>query len=103
MNFLRKLFGGSGVSQGDALYFYVRPKRCPEIVEVRINLMNDLSQDEAGGFFVRKVVRATRCPFPAELHLHFSADRRVQQVGVQDGETVTEDEYLAWQGQEKPS
>ncbi|MCU0498675.1 MAG: hypothetical protein MUF87_15090 [Anaerolineae bacterium] len=103
MDFLRKLFGGNRTSTANALYFYVRPKRCQEIVEVRINLMNDLSEDEAGGWFVRKMVRANRCPFPAELHVHFTADRRVQQVGVQDGETVTEAEYLAWQAGQKQS
>ncbi|HEX2621112.1 MAG TPA: hypothetical protein VHL11_13215 [Phototrophicaceae bacterium] len=101
MDFLKKLFGGGsagGAGAGqNARLFYVRPKRCDEIVIVRVNMMNDLSQtDDGDGYFVRKMVRANRCPFTAELHISFDKNRKITQIGVQDGESVEEAEYNAW-------
>ena len=98
MEFLKKLFAGGGGPSRDraGMYFYVRPKRCDEILEVRVDLRNDPSRTEDGGFFVRKVVRGHRCPFPAELHIDFDSNHRITQIGVQDGETVEEEEYQAW-------
>jgi hypothetical protein len=97
MNFLKKLFGGSSGGNSDrARYFYVRPKRCNEVVKVRIDMMNDLSIADEGGYFVRKIARAMRCPFPAELHLNFDDNKNLTQVGVQDGEMVEEADYQAW-------
>lgn len=99
MNFLKKLFGGGGGrDQSDlhAVYFYVRPKRCDEILKVRVDTRNDLSASDEGGYFVRKIVRGERCPFPAELHINFDDNRRISKVDVQDGEAVEEQVYNAW-------
>lgn len=97
MGFLRKLFGGGGASQQQAMTFYVRPKRCDEIVVVRLNLMNDLSlTEDNAGYFVRKIVRAYRCPFEAELLVNFDKDRRVTELTVENGETVEEAVYQQW-------
>ncbi len=97
MNIFKNLFGGRKTLTPDdsrrALYFYVRPKRCNEIVRVRVDLMNDLSQGDDGGYFCRKIVRATRCPFPAELHISFDANHKIIQVGVQDGDLLEETDY----------
>lgn len=97
MGFLSKLFGGNkrGSADRDALYIYVRPKMCQEIVRVRVNLMNDLSQDD-GGYFVRKVVSATRCPFQAEVELHFDKGRNIKQSTVTNGEWLEENDYVQW-------
>lgn len=99
MNFLKKLFGGSGGGDKRSLHIYVRPKRCNQIVEVRIDLYNDLSQDDEGGYFVRKVAQAARCPFPAELMLHFDSRRILRESQVENGEIVSEEEYTAWVGE----
>lgn len=101
MEFLKRLFGGGGVPSGTgneqfAMYFYVRPKRSEEIMRVRIDMRNDLSQADAGGYFVRKVVRATRAPFPAELLVNFDDRRRVSGVEVENGEVVDESIYQEW-------
>jgi hypothetical protein len=104
MGFLRRLFGGGGGATGAdawALTYYVRPKRCHEILPVRVDLRNDLSLTDDGGYFVRKVVRGERCPFPAELHLSFDANRKLTQVGVQDGETIEEAVYHEWLAKRK--
>jgi hypothetical protein len=100
MGFLRRLFGGgSGGSPADkaGMYFYVRPKHCNEIVQVRVNVLNDLSESDDGeSYFIRKAVRATRCPFASELYVTFDKNRRVLDIGVQDGVAVDEADYNAW-------
>ena len=101
MDFLRRLFGGRGTPTGPdgdrGLYMYVRPKHCKEIVVVRIDPLNDLSRNDTGdGFFVRKMARAIRCPFPAEFTLYFDKGRRFVDSEISDGEFVEEEEYLAW-------
>jgi hypothetical protein len=97
MGFLKRLFGGGGPSTGNTMTFYVRPKRCDEIVAVRLNMMNDLSiTDDGAGYFVRKIAKAARCPFEAELYVDFDSSRKVTQVGVNNGETVDEAVYEEW-------
>jgi hypothetical protein len=99
MNFLKdlfgKLFGGGGQNSGPELYVYIRPKMCREIVRVRINLYNDLSQtDDESGYIVRKEARGNRCPFPAEFTLHFDRNRNVTEREIENGEFATEENYL---------
>ncbi|NWF69598.1 MAG: hypothetical protein HXY40_10980 [Chloroflexi bacterium] len=110
MDFLRKLFGGgsaggamsaSGGATGDrGLYFYVQPRRCEAIGRVRIDPMNDISEDDEGHYFVRKEVRVIGCPFPAELYVRFSAKRQVLEASVEGGTLVTEADYSAWKQQQ---
>jgi len=95
VNFLKKLFS-SRPQQNPAQFFYVRPKRCNEIVGVRIDLYNEPSLTDEGQYFVRKVVRAIRCPFPAELHVYLDNNRRIVKVEVEDGEQVSESDYQQW-------
>lgn len=98
MGFLKRLFGGGNrMPSGDrGLYFYVQPKRCAEIVRVRIDPYNDLSLTDDGGYRVRKVASATRCPFQAEITLHFDKQRRMTSSEVENGELVDEDAYNAY-------
>jgi hypothetical protein len=99
MGFLSRLFGGGGnrsSADRDGMYIYVRPKMCQEIVRVRVNLMNDLSSVDEGGYFVRKIVSATRCPFQAEVELHFDNKRKLKQSTVTNGDWLEEDDYVAW-------
>lgn len=100
MNFLKRLFSPGGGGEGNpATIFYVRPKRCQEIVQVRVDLYNDLSQsdpDQKGKYFTRKGARGMRCPFPAEITLYFDANRRLIETEVTDGEIVSADDYEEW-------
>lgn len=101
MGFLKKLFGGGGNANkggdGRSFFVYVRPKRCEEIIEVRVDLMNELSRTDAeDGFFVRKVASATRCPFQAEIMLYFDKNRRLLSSEVEKGEFVSTEDYEAW-------
>ena len=97
VNFLRRLFGGGGGGTDSRyLTYYVRPKRCAEVVAVRVDRFNDLSELDEGGYFVRKVARGERCPFPAELHITFDKNRQPSDIVVENGEQATEADYEAW-------
>lgn len=100
MRFLKKLFSsGSARGQNPSMNFYIRPKRCQEIVEVRVDLYNDLSQSDPGqkgAYFTRKIARGARCPFPSELTLYFDNNRRLIEAEVIDGEQVSAEDYDAF-------
>lgn len=101
MNFLKNLFGGDGDGQSKdgGQYFYVQPRGCEEVVEVRINPANDLStREEGNGYFVRKTVRGThRCFNPAEMTLYFDGNKSFTSHEMSGGELVTREDYDAWQ------
>lgn len=97
MGFFRRLFGGGPPASTDRFVtYYVRPKRCDEIVPVRIDQNNDPSLTDEGGYFVRKVARGERCPFPAELTVSYDSNRRIVEIAVEHGERVDEAAYNAW-------
>jgi hypothetical protein len=99
VNFLKKLFSGpsGNPADRDALYVYVQPKRCDEIIKVRVNLMNEPSKtDDGRGYYVRKIVSATRCPFQAELELFFDKHKDLQNQAVTNGEIVSQEDYEAY-------
>lgn len=105
MAFLRRLLGGGksgggsrGFGSDEGLYYYVRPRDCEEIVRVRVNPNNDLSQlDEGDEYHVRKLVRGEKCRTSVELELFYDAKRRFTHHTIKDGELVTEAAYQAWQ------
>ncbi len=102
MNILKNLFGGVGQGSDDkrGFYVYVRPKRCDEIIEVRVDLFNDLSQEDDGsGYFVRKLASAVRCPFQAEITLYFDKNRRHTISDIEHGEFVSAEEFNEWRAQ----
>ncbi len=99
MNFFKRLFGGGGGSQPRGQYYYVKPTGCTEVVRIRVDSMNELSQnDENNGYFVRKNVRGTgyKCTRSAELYLTFDGQKRLQNTEITGGTLVTEAEYEAW-------
>jgi len=94
MNFIKNLFSG-GQSGDKSLRLYVKPKRCQEIVEVRIDPTRDLSRtDDYDGYWVRKVASATRCPFQAEITLYFDKGKKLIDQQIENGEFTTEEFYL---------
>lgn len=99
MDFIRRLWRGLTTGSTPAERFqpyYIRPKRCPEVVMVRVDLFNDLSATDEGGFFVRKGARGERCPFAAELHIVYDKNRQPVDITVENGEQVSEAEYQSW-------
>ena len=79
MGFLKKLLG-SGTSSGSDFYtFNVRCDRCGETIEGKVNLSNDLSLDDEGGYRVRKVLMGSGLCFQQiEVHLNFDTAKQLQ-------------------------
>jgi hypothetical protein len=89
MSFLKRLFCGFPAPQTDIYPFYVRCTRCGETIEGRINLNNDLSMDDDGGYYVRKVLMGSgRCFERLEVELQFDAARQLQSKHVNGGAFV---------------
>ena len=90
MGFLKKLFGGGGTSSGSDFYtFNVQCDRCGEIVEGKINMSNDLSMADGGGYRVRKVLMGSgRCFQQVEVTLKFDGSRKLQDKHISGGKFV---------------
>ncbi|PJF43580.1 MAG: hypothetical protein CUN55_08345, partial [Phototrophicales bacterium] len=79
--------------------FYVRiyksyaPSETDEIVEVRVNLAHDLSLDDDGGYFSRKVVVGPHTFKKAELLLYYDKGRNLRDTEVVNGELVERADY----------
>lgn len=96
---LKRFFSASPSQKSRYYTLYVRPKACKEVLEVRIDTMNDISRtDDGKGYFVRKLARGARCPFHVEIELTFDASLRPQQTTVVNGEEVGYDDYAAFVG-----
>lgn len=98
MNFLKKLFTPTPASSPMQTY-YVRPRGCPDVIQVRINTYNDLTlTDDFEGYFINKTVSgAHRCFNRAELQLRFDKNRALLESSVVGGELVQLTDYEAWQ------
>jgi hypothetical protein len=92
MGFLKKLFSGGATSPGSDFYtFAVRCNRCGETIEGKINLSNDLSLDDEGGYHVRKVLMGSgHCFQQIEVTLRFDASRQLQEKQISGGKFVEE-------------
>jgi hypothetical protein len=87
MGFLKKLFGGATASSSsDFLTFNVRCDRCGETIEGKVNLSNDLSMGDEGGYQVRKVLMGSkRCFQQVEVVMKFDASRRLKERQITGG------------------
>lgn len=98
MDFLKRLFTPAP-PKDRALYFYVKPKACQEIVRVRIDTMSELSRSEDGeGYYVRKLARGARCPFQVEIEMNFDSNHKVIDTTITNGTEATEADYNAFIG-----
>jgi len=87
MGFLKKLFGSGGTSSGSDFYtFNVSCDRCGETVEGKVNMANDLSLSDEGGFHVRKVlIGGGRCFQQIEVTLKFDTSRKLLEKQINGG------------------
>lgn len=94
---LKSLFaGGSGGDGG--YYIYARCRRCGEALRTRVNLRNDLSADESGGYVLHKtLVGGGRCFERIEVTLTFGGSRQVTNREISGGEFITAEDYAAAQ------
>jgi hypothetical protein len=100
--------GGAGQSADRGQYWYVRCNRCKDVVRVRVNMANEVSEisdepDEDGTvrrpdnpaarYSVAKGVVDTKCFRPMRLTILFDGRRRELESSVEGGEVVDE---AAW-------
>jgi hypothetical protein len=102
MGFLKKIFG-SGVNNSydrDGLYYYIRSKQTGEVIQVRINRHNDLSENESGdGFFTRKTIVGTKSFDRIEAEFYFDARRQLASTDITGGDLVDREAYEAYLSQ----
>jgi hypothetical protein len=104
MDFLKKLFGGGGATQGDkdGIYFYVKAEQTGEVIQVRLNKANDLSLAEGGGgYYTRKLVVGQRSFDRIEAEFFFDKNRRFTSAEIAGGELVDRDAYDAYLASEE--
>jgi len=90
MGFLKKLFGGGTTTTSSDFYtFDVVCDRCGETIQGKVNLSNDLSLNDEGGYRVRKIlIGGGRCFQQIEVVLKFDVSRHVQDQQVSGGKFV---------------
>ena len=98
MNFLKKLFGADGNRGDRGMYLYVNPHRCDDVLRVRVDMSNDLSQrDDGNGYWVRKLASGGnyKCN-QVELTLYFDSNRRLVDQEIEGGKLVDKAVYDTW-------
>jgi hypothetical protein len=97
MNLLKKLstLFSAGLSSGSSLYpVAVKCKRCGEVIQAQVNLMNDLSveydaSENVSGYICRKSLMGKgRCFQQIEVTLTFNAKRTLTDRQVSGGTFV---------------
>lgn len=96
MTFFKRFFARQPADRG--LYIYARCRRCGAVVQSRIDVEHDLSQDfDTGGYFVRKGLVDARCFQRMEIELRFDRRRRLVSQRIQGGEFVSREAWEAAQ------
>ena len=90
MGFLKKIFSGSTTSSSSDFYtFSVSCDRCGETIQGKVNLSNDLSLDDEGGYHVRKVLMGSgHCFQQIEVAFKFDASRGLREKEISGGRFV---------------
>ncbi|MBI3738558.1 MAG: hypothetical protein HY258_05875 [Chloroflexi bacterium] len=85
MDPIKKLFSAlPSASSSNSYVFKVKCNRCGEVIEGRVNLVNDLSLDDKDNYFVRKVLMGSgRCFQQVEIELKFDASRQAINKPIQ--------------------
>lgn len=88
------MFAGGETQDKFGYWIYVRCNRCGEGIKTRIDIRNDLSAVDDGGFVVHKVlVGKGRCFQRVEVKLTFGERRDLADEEIQGGEFITAAEY----------
>jgi hypothetical protein len=90
VGFLKKLFRGGKTSTGTFYTFNAQCDRCGEIMEGKVNLSNDLSLSDEGGYHGRKVLIGSSglCLHHMEVTMKFDGSRKLQDRQISGGKFV---------------
>lgn len=93
---MKSLLGGGEEQDQTGYYVYVRCHRCGETIKTRIDMRNDLSRLEEGGFVVNKtLVGSQRCFERIEVTLRFDDNRKLVDREIVRGEFINAEEFEA--------
>ncbi len=103
MGFFKKigqaLFPTTGSREAPSYIIHARCNRCGENLRARVNLNNDLSLNDDGGYICRKVlIGGNRCFQQIEVILHFDAKRTLTEREITGGTFITAEEFEAETG-----
>ncbi len=91
---LKSLFAPQAAGDPNALWLYVKCKRCGAPLAVRVDLRNELSADyESGGYILTKEMMDSKCFTLMRAELHFDAQRKITEQKMDKGEFITREEY----------
>lgn len=95
----KSLMGEGKTAQQGGYVVYVRCQRCGEVIRTRINLNNDLSEDDEGHYVIHKTLvgGTRRCYARLDMSLVFDAKRQLLSREVSGGKFVSEAEFEAAQ------
>lgn len=96
LDFLKSVVAG-GQPQDNAYWVYVRCRRCGEVIKTRINLSNDLSLNDEGGFVVNKTLigGSQLCFERVEVSFTFDSNRQLIDREISRGDFISAEEYQA--------
>ena len=96
LNSIKSLLSGGDVRKATGYWVYVRCRRCGEALKTRIDLYNDLSPRDEGGYVVNKtLVGDRRCFERIETTLIFDENRRLIGREIQRGDFIRAEEFEA--------
>ncbi len=100
MNFfdwLKSLFTNGDTGES-SYWIYARCRRCGEVIKTRLDLKNDLSERDEGGYVVYKTLMGNqRCFERLEVTLTFDEKRVLLDRTISRGEFITAEEYQTCQ------
>lgn len=100
---LKSLFGGGnrfGEQNQPVYWIYVRCHKCGEVIKTRVDLLNNLSQNDEGGYTVSKTLVGSRLCFERiEVVLIFDENRRLVSRDISRGDFITQEEFEAGQAE----
>jgi hypothetical protein len=96
---LKSLFGGGssiGGQNQQVYWIYVRCRKCGEVIKTRVDLLNNLSQNDEGGYTASKTLVGNRLCFERiEVVLTFDENRRLIGQDIARGDFITQEEFEA--------
>lgn len=111
---LRGLFGSASQDDdsdddGEAFYLYIACDRCSDLVAVRVNRRNDLSQQfnpstgAVTSYLYQKGIVDQRCFRPIHVTLRFDSAQREEMRDIAGGRFLSRDEYRAAVAERAPA
>lgn len=95
---LKSFFGGGPPPRDEGYWIYVRCRRCGEVIKTRLDLSNNLTENDDGGYTASKTLVGNKLCFERiEVTLTFDAQRRLLERDITRGEFITVEDFEAAQ------